>query len=45
MLSAPKVGAYIHSLFFLYLKHHFYEKERKDEKTDERVLKTCFVNA
>ncbi|EEL24439.1 hypothetical protein IC9_04652 [Bacillus toyonensis] len=38
MLSVPKWGAYIHSLFFLYIKGHFYEKERKDKKTDERIL-------
>lgn len=39
MLSVPKVGAYIHLLSFSYLKHHFYEKRRKDKKTDERILK------
>ncbi|PFV84790.1 hypothetical protein COL05_05765 [Bacillus sp. AFS059628] len=26
------------ALFISYLKDHFYEKERKDEKRDERVL-------
>ncbi|AFU11439.1 hypothetical protein MC28_0017 [Bacillus thuringiensis MC28] len=23
---------------FLYIKGHFYEKERKDKKTDEKIL-------
>ncbi|WP_259652781.1 MULTISPECIES: hypothetical protein [Bacillus] len=26
------------ALFISYLKDHFYEKERKDEKTDEIIL-------
>ncbi|WP_279588544.1 hypothetical protein [Bacillus albus] len=26
------------ALFISYLKGHFYEKERKDEKTDEIIL-------
>ena len=45
MLSASKVGTYIHLLFFSYLKHHFYEKERKNKKTDEIVLMIRIVNA
>ncbi|EJR54471.1 hypothetical protein IIO_05653 [Bacillus cereus VD115] len=44
MLSASKRGAYIHSLFFIYIKGHFYEKERKDKKTDERILITLNVS-
>lgn len=32
------------ALFISYLKDHFYEKVRKDEKTDEKILITLNVS-
>ncbi len=32
------------ALFISYLKDHFYEKERKDEKTGEKILITLNVS-
>ncbi|MGN4652144.1 hypothetical protein ACTFOV_19440 [Bacillus cereus group sp. MYBK79-2] len=32
------------ALFISYLKDHFYENERKDEKIDERILITLDVS-
>ena len=44
MLSATSYALHVIRSFISYLKGHFCEKERKDEKTGERILITLNVS-